>query len=223
MNTVSNPLQGLLDNNRRWASQMEKEHPGFFTNLAEGQKPQYMWLGCADSRVPVTRVIDALPGEVFVHRNIANVLDHSDLSCLASLQYAVDVLKVEHVLVVGHYGCGGVQAALKNKRVGLADNWVQHVRNVQHHHEQRMGKVAYEKQLDALCELNTIEQVLNVSQTTVLSDAWASGRNVYIHGWLYHLDDGLIFDTEMTVSSSENITQQYNLALEKWDSRYLAM
>lgn len=221
MDIASHPLRELLNNNRRWAAEMEEGSPGFFTDLEKGQCPKYMWLGCADSRVPVTRIIDKLPGEVFVHRNIANVLDHSDLSCLASLQYAVDVLNIDHVLVVGHYGCGGVKAALKKSRVGLADNWVQHVRNVQHHHEQRMSKVAPEKKLDALCELHTIEQVLNAANTTVLNDAWEKGNNVSVHGWVYDLSNGLIIDTQMTVSNSEELLDKYRQALKRWDSKYL--
>ncbi|MDO5652744.1 MAG: carbonic anhydrase [Brachymonas sp.] len=215
------PLQELFDNNRHWAENMADNHPGFFTKLVEHQTPQYMWLGCSDSRVPVTQIIEKLPGEVFVHRNIANVLDHSDLNCMSSLQFAVDVLRVPHILVVGHYLCGGVEVALKNRRVGLADNWIQHVRSVMVLHEDRLSRVPAERQHDALCELNTIEQVRNVANTTVVRDAWSRAQKLYLHGWLFNLSDGLIVDTHMTIGDSDKVNEHYSFALSDWEERYI--
>ena len=174
------PLRSLLDHNRTWAAQMEAERPGFFTRLSEQQTPRYMWIGCSDSRVPANQITGLEPGEVFVHRNVANVVVPTDLNCLSTIQFAVDQLKVEHLMVVGHYGCGGVQAALENTRVGLADNWLRHIKDVRDRHARSAGpRCPRQHRLDALCELNVIEQVMNVAHTTVMQDAWARGQNAH--------------------------------------------
>jgi len=207
-------LQDLFVHNRAWAAQMERERPGFFTGLMAQQKPKYMWIGCSDSRVPANQITGLEPGEVFVHRNIANVVVPTDLNCLSTIQYAVDQLHVEHLMVVGHYGCGGVLAALNNVRVGLADNWIRHVKDVRDRHRKLLASVAPEWRHDALCELNSIEQVVNIAQTTVMLDAWASGQKVTLHGWCYGLKDGLINNLHMTVDSPEGLVAQYQAAVE---------
>ena len=207
-------LQDLFVHNRAWAAQMERERPGFFTGLMAQQKPKYMWIGCSDSRVPANQITGLEPGEVFVHRNIANVVVPTDLNCLSTIQYAVDQLHVEHLMVVGHYGCGGVLAALNDVRVGLADNWIRHVKDVRDRHRKLLASVAPEWRHDALCELNAIEQVVNIAQTTVMLDAWASGQKVTLHGWCYGLKDGLINNLHMTVDSPEGLVAQYQAAVE---------
>ena len=207
-------LQDLFVHNRAWAAQMERERPGFFTGLMAQQKPKYMWIGCSDSRVPANQITGLEPGEVFVHRNIANVVVPTDLNCLSTIQYAVDQLHVEHLMVVGHYGCGGVLAALNDVRVGLADNWIRHVKDVRDRHRELLASAAPEWRHDALCELNSIEQVVNIAQTTVMLDAWASGQKVTLHGWCYGLKDGLINNLHMTVDSPEGLVAQYQAAVE---------
>ena len=207
-------LQDLFVHNRAWAAQMERERPGFFTGLMAQQKPKYMWIGCSDSRVPANQITGLEPGEVFVHRNIANVVVPTDLNCLSTIQYAVDQLHVEHLMVVGHYGCGGVLAALNDVRVGLADNWIRHVKDVRDRHRKLLASVAPEWRHDALCELNSIEQVVNIAQTTVMLDAWASGQKVTLHGWCYGLKDGLINHLHLTVDSPEGLVAQYQAAVE---------
>jgi carbonic anhydrase len=207
-------LQDLFVHNRAWAAQMERERPGFFTGLMAQQKPKYMWIGCSDSRVPANQITGLEPGEVFVHRNIANVVVPTDLNCLSTIQYAVDQLRVEHLMVVGHYGCGGVLAALNDVRVGLADNWIRHVKDVRDRHRKLLALVAPEWRHDALCELNSIEQVVNIAQTTVMLDAWSSGQKVTLHGWCYGLKDGLINNLHMTVDSPEGLVAQYQAAVE---------
>ncbi|HEY8905764.1 MAG TPA: carbonate dehydratase, partial [Rhodoferax sp.] len=189
-----NALQNLLDNNRIWAERMEQQRPGFFSQLAQQQAPKYLWIGCADSRVPANEITGLDPGEVFVHRNIANVVVHSDLNALSVIQFAVDVLKVEHIMVVGHYGCGGVLATLRGARVGLADNWLRHVHDVKMRHRHRLDHLSVPEQEDVLCEMNVIEQVSNVALTNALQDAWARGQKVAVHGWCYGLKDGLVND-----------------------------
>ncbi|MDD2610759.1 MAG: carbonate dehydratase [Giesbergeria sp.] len=206
-------ISQLFDNNRIWAAQMERDRPGFFTNLMAQQKPRYMWIGCSDSRVPANQITGLEPGEVFVHRNVANVVVPTDLNCLSTVQYAVDQLKVEHLMVVGHYGCGGVLAALEDTRVGLADNWIRHVKDVRDRHRDLLARMAPESRHDALCELNAIEQVVNIAQTTVLQDAWARGQQVTLHGWCYGLKDGLINNLHMSVSSNEGFESLYRAAI----------
>ena len=188
---MTNNLSHLFDNNRAWAARMEQERPGFFEKLARQQTPKYLWIGCSDSRVPANEIIALDPGEVFVHRNIANVVVHSDLNALSVIQYAVDHLKVEHIMVVGHYGCGGVLAALRGTRVGLADNWLRHVYDVKLRHRRRIDHLPIAQMEDVMCEMNVIEQVGNVAMSNVLLDAWARGQKVSIHGWVYGLKDGL--------------------------------
>ncbi|MBA4003435.1 carbonate dehydratase, partial [Delftia acidovorans] len=197
MSTTS--IEELFVHNREWAQQMERDRPGFFTGLLSQQKPRYMWIGCSDSRVPANQITGLEPGEVFVHRNVANVVVPSDLNCLSTIQYAVDQLKVEHLMVVGHYGCGGVLAALEDVRVGLADNWIRHVKDVRDKHQALLASLSPQWRHDALCELNAIEQVINVAQSTVMQDAWARGQKVTLHGWCYGLKDGLITNLQMTV------------------------
>jgi carbonic anhydrase len=208
------PLRHLLQHNKEWAAATVRERPGFFTNLSKQQSPRYMWVGCSDSRVPANQITGLEPGEVFVHRNIANVVVPTDLNALSTVQYAVDVLKVEHVIVCGHYGCGGVQAALHNKRVGLADNWIRHVQDVRDKYLGKITALPKDKQLDALCELNVIEQVVHVSQTTVMQDAWYRGAQVTIHGWVYGISDGLIKDLKISVSSAQDAMNMIDEAVD---------
>lgn len=216
---ISESLNDLFTNNRKWAAEMEANRPGFFTGLKAQQKPRYMWIGCSDSRVPANEIVGLAPGEVFVHRNVANVVVHSDLNVLSTIQYAVENLKVAHIMVVGHYGCGGVKAALEGKRVGLADNWLRHIRDVRHRHRQLLLSLPDVARSDALCELNAIEQVVNVTQTTILQDAWIGGQDVTVHGCVYGLHDGLLQDLGITVKSESGLTDIYNNAIEMVRSR----
>jgi carbonic anhydrase len=207
------PLRHLLDHNKQWAASMERDKPGFFTGLSQQQNPRYMWIGCSDSRVPANQITGLEPGEVFVHRNVANVVVHSDLNALSTIQYAVDMLKVEHVIVCGHYGCGGVQAALGNVRIGLADNWLRHIQDVRDVHAEALFKLPKEKRLNALCELNVIHQVLNVAQSTVMQDAWARGQAVSLHGWIYGVHDGVLHDLLVTLSDTGKVLDAYKRAV----------
>jgi carbonic anhydrase len=194
-------IKELFDNNRQWASRVTREDPDFFLRLSAQQAPRYLWIGCADSRVPANEIVGLAPGEMFVHRNIANVVVHADLNCLSVLQFAVDVLKVQHVIVCGHYGCGGVRAALRNDRLGLVDNWLRHVQDVRWKHQQELERIpAEDDRHHRLCELNVIEQVVNVSQTTIVRDAWARGQPLEVHGWIYDLRDGLLRDLKVSTS-----------------------
>ena len=208
-----NDLKELFSNNRAWATQMERQRPGFFTSLANQQHPKYMWIGCSDSRVPANEITGLAPGEVFVHRNVANVVVHSDLNALSTIQFAVERLKVAHVMVVGHYGCSGVQAALEGARIGLADNWIRHIQDVRDRHRDVMEVLPEHGRAQALCELNVIEQVLNVAQSTVLQDAWARGQDVTLHGWVYGVHDGLLHDLHMTVSGGDDVDALYRAAV----------
>jgi carbonic anhydrase len=207
------PLRHLLDHNKQWAASMERDKPGFFTGLSQQQNPRYMWVGCSDSRVPANQITGLEPGEVFVHRNVANVVVHSDLNALSTIQYAVDMLKVEHVIVCGHYGCGGVQAALNNVRVGLADNWIRHIQDVRDVHAEKIFKLPREHRLNALCEINVIHQVLNVAQTTVMQDAWARGQKVTVHGWIYGVHDGVLHDLLISLSAADGVIDAYQSAV----------
>ena len=209
------PLRNLLAHNRTWATQMEAERPGFFTRLSEQQTPRYMWIGCSDSRVPANQITGLEPGEVFVHRNIANVVVPTDLNCLSTIQFAVDMLKVEHLMVVGHFGCGGVKAALNNTRVGLADNWLRHIKDVRDRHAGLLAVLAPQHRFDALCELNVIEQVMNVAQTTVVQDAWARGQPLTLHGWVYGLSDGLLQDLHMVVRGEDVLAETHARAVSE--------
>lgn len=208
------PLKELLDKNKEWAEKVRAEDPQFFRRLSGLQAPRYLWIGCSDSRVPANQITGLMPGEVFVHRNIANVVVHTDLNCLSTIQFAVDVLKVEHILVVGHYGCGGVHAALTGARVGLADNWLRHVGHVARKHEALLAEVELESLRHArLCELNVVEQVVNVCETTIVQDAWAGGQKLSVHGWVYSLHDGRVRELGMGVDSTEELPEAYALAM----------
>ncbi len=214
--TTSTSLQHLFDNNRAWAARMEQQRPGFFTQLAKQQAPKYLWIGCADSRVPANEITGLDPGEVFVHRNIANVVVHSDLNALSVIQFAVDHLKVEHIMVVGHYSCGGVLAALRGTRVGLADNWLRHVHDVKLRHRKRLDHLTIAQQQDTLCEMNVIEQVGNVALTNVLQDAWARGQKVTVHGWCYGLADGLVKDLGVSMQGSDEVMPVFQNAFKRY-------
>lgn len=210
---MSSSVQDLFAHNREWAAQMEQTRPGFFTRLMQQQKPKYMWIGCSDSRVPANQITGLEPGEVFVHRNVANVVVPTDLNCLSTIQYAVDHLKVRDLMVVGHYGCGGVLAALQDVRLGLADNWIRHVRDVYDKHRHLLQHLPDGVRHDALCELNSIEQVIHVAQSTVLRDAWARGQDITLHGWCYSLRNGLITNLDITLAGTEGMYDVYQHAI----------
>src|SRR2546430_4827268 len=196
------PLPELFAINRRWADQQRARDPEFFRRLSGQQSPRYLWIGCSDSRVPANQIVGLMAGDMFVHRNVANIVVHTDLNCLSAIQFAVEVLRVEHIIVCGHYGCGGVLAALQNNQLGLIDNWLRHVQDVRAKHRSQIDLLATEQEQHArLCELNVIEQVSNVSQTTIVRDAWARNQALAVHGWIYDLSDGLLRDLEVTVSS----------------------
>jgi carbonic anhydrase len=214
-------LENLFDKNRAWARDVEARTPGFFTRLQQQQTPQYLWIGCSDSRVPANEIVGLAPGELFVHRNVANVVVHSDLNCLSVMQFAIDSLKVKHIIVVGHYGCSGVRAAMENLRVGIADNWLRHVQDVRNQHRDWLYQLPEgTTRLNALCELNVLEQSLNVCQTTVVQDAWARGQAVVVHGWVYGLHDGHLKDMRMSVENAEALAAAYAEALSQLKQRY---
>jgi len=197
-------LKRLLDQNRAWAENIKASDPDFFTTLAKQQSPNFLWIGCADSRVPSTQLVGVAPGEMFVHRNVANVVDHTDFNCLSVMQYAVDVLRVEHIIVCGHHGCGGVKAAMDNLQLGLIDNWLRHVQDVVHEHEAALAKIDDEEdRFDRLCELNVIEQVRNVGRTTIVQNAWQRGQELVVHGWIYGLQDGLLRDLGVSIDNAD--------------------
>ena len=221
---MSTQLTELFESNRRWAAQTEARSPGFFTSLLKQQAPQYLWIGCADSRVPANEILGLLPGDVFVHRNVANIVVHSDLNALSVMQFAIDLLQVRHIMVVGHYGCGGVTAAARGRRIGLADNWLRHVQDVRNKHRTFLdGMENEELRINALCELNVLEQALNVCETTIVQDAWERGQGVVVHGWVYGLHDGLLNDLKITVSHPGELAAAYGLALGALRSRYDAI
>jgi carbonic anhydrase len=206
-------LDDLLKNNRAWAEQIKAQDPAFFERLSEQQSPHYLWVGCSDSRVPANQIIGVFPGELFVHRNVANVVVHTDLNCLSVIQFAVDVLKVKHVIVCGHYGCGGVQAALDNSRLGLIDNWLRHVQDVGKKHEAVLAATKHDERSNKLCELNVIEQVSNVCQTTIVQGAWERGQELSVHGWIYGLSDGIIRDLNVSTSGQTELATIYGNAI----------
>ncbi len=213
---MSVTLHHLIDNNRAWAAQMERERPGFFEKLSHQQSPKYLWIGCSDSRVPANEITGLDPGEVFVHRNVANVVVHSDLNALSVIQYAVDMLKVEHIMVVGHYGCGGVLATLRGARVGLVDNWLRHVHDVKLRHRRRLDHLPVAVQEDVLCEMNVIEQVGNVALSNVMQDAWSRGQKVVVHGWCYGLKDGLVKDLNVSMSQPGEVVDVFRNAIRRY-------
>lgn len=206
---MADQLEHLFANNRAWAAQITAEQPDFFERLAMQQVPEYMWIGCADSRVPANELIRLLPGEVFVHRNVANLIVHSDLNCLSALQFAVDMLNVKHIIVCGHYGCSGVRAAMNDTRVGLADNWLRHIHDLRRVHKNWLERFEPEERDDKMCELNVIEQVVNASQTTVIQDAWARGQALTVHGWVYRINDGKLHNMQISVDNPEALTEHY--------------
>ncbi len=207
-------LKQLFENNRAWAEEVSSRDPGFFKRLSRQQAPEYLWIGCSDSRVPANQVVGLMPGELFVHRNVANVVVHTDLNCLSVVQFAVDVLKVRHVIVCGHYGCGGVRAAMRDDRHGLIDNWLRHVQDVQRKHRPFLDAVPDEKsRADRLCELNVIEQAANLCETTVVQDAWAREQPLSVHGWIYGLEDGLLRDLGLCVTRGGELSEAYRAAL----------
>ena len=206
-------LNDLFARNRSWAAEMERKQPGFFTGLTAQQKPRYMWIGCSDSRVPANQIIGLAPGEIFVHRNVANVVVHSDLNALSTIQFAVERLKVRDILLVGHYGCSGVQAALEGARIGLADNWLRHIQDVRDRHQALIDTAPESARADILCELNAVEQVLNVAQSTVLQDAWARDQEVTLHACVYGLHDGLLKDLYMHLGGKDDIAAIYRAAI----------
>ena len=211
-------IQDLFSHNRAWALEMEATRPGFFTSLVKQQTPKYMWIGCSDSRVPANQITGLEPGEVFVHRNVANIVVHSDLNALSAIQFAVERLKVQDIMVVGHYGCSGVQAALEGARIGLADNWIRHIQDVRHRHRQLLDSLPEAARANALCDINVIEQVVNVSVSTVMVDAWARDQKVSVHGWSFGVHDGLLKDLNMTISSPEQMDDLYRHAIDQvWD------
>ena len=205
-------LKKLFENNRKWAERVKKSDPGFFLNLSKLQKPEYLWIGCSDSRVPAVEIVDMHPGEIFVHRNIANLVVHTDLNCLSVIQYAVEVLKVKHIIVCGHYGCGGIQAAMDNKEHGLIDNWLQNIKDVYRYHQAQIDSIQnQEKKIDLLCELNIAEQVTNICHTTIVQRAWNNGRNLEVHGWVYGLEDGIIKDLNVYAKDADKMSRTHKI------------
>jgi carbonic anhydrase len=206
-------LPHLFQQNKAWADAIRRRDPQFFEKLSHQQNPEHLWIGCSDSRVPANEIIGLLPGEVFVHRNIANVVVHTDLNCLSVIQFAVDLLKVKHIMVVGHYGCGGVRAVIRCERVGLADNWLRHVQDVQEKHNACLCKLEENPRGARLCEFNVIEQVANVWQTSIVRDAWARGQELTVHGWIYGLRDGLLRDLNCSASGPKEAAENYKSAI----------
>ena len=206
-------LPELIENNRQWAAGVTDHDPEFFANLAKQQTPEFLWIGCSDSRVPANQIIGVPPGEVFVHRNIANVVVHTDFNCLSVIEFAVAVLKVKHVIVCGHYGCGGVKAASQNHHLGLIDNWLRHIRDVRRKHEAALQAVSDESaRVDRLCELNVVEQVNNVCYTSVIQEAWERGQDIAVHGWIYRIEDGLLHDLDVTISNPDEVAPAFRVA-----------
>jgi carbonic anhydrase len=203
---MSHVLEHLLDSNKQWAQRIKNDDPSFFSKLTNQQTPRYLWIGCADSRVPCTQLVDVLPGDMFVHRNVANLVIHTDFNCLSVMQYAIDVLKVEHIIVCGHYRCGGIQAAMQQNSFGLVDNWLRHVQDIIAKHQRYLDTFPIEQErLDQLCELNVMEQVFNVCENTLVRHAWQRGQKLTVHGWIYGVEDGLLRDLDLSLSSTEEM------------------
>ena len=208
-------LNDLLEKNQQWAASIKEQDPNFFDRLKNQQSPEYLWSGCSDSRVPANQIVDLLPGDLFVHRNVANMVVHTDLNCLSVMQYAVDVLKVKHIIVTGHYGCGGVRASLEGQRHGLIDNWLRHIQDVYRKHQRRFEQVkGMDDQCDRLCEVNVIEQVMNVVSTTVVQEAWDRNQTLTVHGWIYGLENGLVNDLDVSIDNVKNADIIYDKALQ---------
>ncbi|MBW2484233.1 MAG: carbonate dehydratase [Deltaproteobacteria bacterium] len=207
-------LKNLFDNNKKWAEKIKEADPDFFAKLSRQQQPEYLWIGCSDSRVPSNQIVDLLPGEIFVHRNIANVVIPTDLNCLSVIQYAVEVLKVKHIIVCGHYGCGGVQAALAKRAFGLIDTWLRHIKDVYRHHQESLDSITDpDEKLNRLCELNVIEQVANVCHTSIVQKAWEAGQELSIHGWIYSIEDGILKDLGVSIAGACDISETYRVNL----------
>lgn len=208
-------LPNLFENNRNWAESIKKIQPDFFQKLSEQQTPEYLWIGCSDSRVPANEIVGLMPGEIFVHRNVANVVVHTDCNCLSVLQYAVDVLKVKHIMVVGHYGCGGVRAAMSNQKLGLIDNWLRNIKDIYRQHREKLEAIADEEQrVNLLCELNVVEQVKNVCHTTIVQDAWDRGQDLAVHGWIYSIRNGALKDLRVCMTSKDQLDDIYRVESE---------
>ena len=208
-----NDIDTLISNNALWSKMLLEEDSGFFEKLSQAQKPRFLWIGCSDSRVPAERLTGLEPGELFVHRNVANLVIHTDLNCLSVVQYAIDVLEVEHIIICGHYGCGGVQAAVDNSELGLIDNWLLHIRDLWFKHSSLLGQFPQEERMDALCELNVMEQVYNLGHSTILQSAWKRGQKVSLHGWVYGIHDGRLRDLEVTSTSRASLEQGYRCGI----------
>lgn len=207
-------LPHLFDQNRRWAEEIKKQNSDFFKELSRQQNPEYLWIGCSDSRVPANQIIGLPPGAIFVHRNIANVVVHTDLNCLSVIQYAIDVLKIKHIIVCGHYGCGGIRAAMENREHGLIDNWLRHIKDVYRYHQAKIDALPTEaERIRLLCELNVVEQVANICHTTMVQSAWKNGQELAVHGWIYSLEDGILHDLGVCVSSPEEISDTHRLKI----------
>jgi len=208
-------LQHLFDSNREWADKIEEDYPGFFETLAKQQAPEYLWIGCSDSRVPANEIVGMLPGDIFVHRNVSNLVIHTDMNCLSVIQYAVTVLKVKHIMVVGHYGCGGVRAATEKRTHGLIDNWLRHIRDIHQKHRGLLSAFTDKQEhLDRLCEINAIEQAVNVGNSTIVQEAWSKGQELSVHAWVYGLNNGLVRDLSFCVSDAESLEIEYENAIE---------
>ncbi len=203
-------LTKLFRKNQKWAADIKSADPDFFSNLSKQQTPDYLWIGCADSRVPANQIVDLPPGEVFVHRNIANMVVHTDLNCLSVLQYSVDMLEVKHIIVCGHYGCGGIKASLDNHEHGLIDNWLRHIKDVIRFHKDLIKDLNHQEKVDLLCELNIIEQVKNVCNTTIVQNAWKSGQDITVHGWIYNIENGILHDVIDCISSATQLQERFD-------------
>lgn len=215
MENNSKSIQDLIDNNRQWAQEISEKDPEFFPTLAKQQSPDYLWIGCSDSRVPANEIVGLLPGELFVHRNVANMVVHTDMNLLSVLQYAVEALKVKHVIVCGHYGCGGVKASMEHQKLGLIDNWLLEIRDLYHNKRDMFkGLQSETEKVDLLCELNVMRQVQNVCNTSIVQDAWARGQELAVHGWIYGLKDGKVNNLNVTVDSPEQLSETYRLKLD---------
>ncbi|GBE35930.1 carbonic anhydrase 2 [bacterium BMS3Bbin07] len=205
-------LKNLFERNRKWAEKVKKSDPDFFLKLSKQQNPEYLWIGCSDSRVPANEIVDMLPGTIFVHRNIANVVIHTDMNCLSVIQYAVEVLKVKHIIVCGHYGCGGIQAAMENKEHGLIDNWLQNIRDVYRYHQDRIDALQDEKEkINLLCELNVVAQAANICHTTIVQSAWKSGQELAVHGWIYNIEDGILKDLNVCITNLDEMSHAHRI------------
>lgn len=205
-------LKDFFESNKKWAKKMKESDPDFFIRLSKEQNPEYLWIGCSDSRVPANEIVDMMPGKLFVHRNIANIVVHTDLNCLSVIQYAVEVLKIKHIIVCGHYGCGGIQAAMDNKEHGLIDNWLRNIKDVYRYHQDKLDAIEDKKEkIDLLCELNVIEQVSNICHTTIVQNAWKSGQDVAVHGWIYNIEDGILKNLDICITNKDEISQTHRM------------